>query len=193
MSEAKGKVPAEVTSVTLTDGRTVDFVGKRQMLKEYGVDASGNVFARFDFRNGETRQLILAAALLATAAGHGVVQKVGDSAAGEKKVEDMVLAVEETIKQLEAGEWNVKREGGGFSGAGVVVRALCESTGKTPEQVKAFIDKKIADTGATRQAIYSSLRLSEKLKPIIARLEAESASKESKIDADAALAELETA
>ena len=192
MAEAKEKTKVEVVPVTMTDGRVVEFAGKRQMVKEYFTE-NGEVSARFDFRNGETRSITLSPQLVFQSAGHGLVQKVGDSTAGIPKIEDMVLAVEETIKQLTEGNWNVKREGsGGFSGAGVVLRAMCEHTGKSLDEVKAFVEKKIADTGATRQAIYQSLRLSEKLKPIIARLEAESASKESKIDADAALAELES-
>ena len=48
------KVAKEVESVKMSDGRTVDFVGKRKLLKDTIIDGS-NVSVRLDFRNGETR------------------------------------------------------------------------------------------------------------------------------------------
>src|SRR6266446_4130233 len=86
------KAPVEVTQVTLTDGRTIPFAGKRRMVKDYSVDSeSGIVSATFDFVNGETRSLLIEPddKLYAKFVGHGILQKVGDETAGDESVEDM--------------------------------------------------------------------------------------------------------
>ena len=49
------KTETQVETVTMTDGRVVDFAGKRKLLKESSVNADGKVQVRLDFRNGETR------------------------------------------------------------------------------------------------------------------------------------------
>ena len=69
-------VKAEVTSVTMTDGRIIAFAGKRKMLKETVIDG-GKVSIRIDFRNGETRKFDLPDSLLLKFAGHGAEQKYG--------------------------------------------------------------------------------------------------------------------
>lgn len=185
---------SEEAVVTMDDGRKVAFKGDRKMLKGYSVDG-GKVKAQFDFLNGKTLAFELPDALVFQAAGHGVVQKAGDSAAGEKTVDDMILAVEDTLDNLTKGNWNTKREGGGFSGAGVVVRALCEVYGKTTEQIKTWIDGKIAaaETAGqklTRQALYAAFRQSDKVGPKIKELEAAQTKKAVGVDAEAMLGEL---
>ena len=92
----------------------------------------------------------------------------------------MVLYVDELIDRLNKGEWSTKREGSPFTGASVLLRALCEAYGRTPEQVKEFLKDK---TPAEKMAF----RNSAKVKPIVERLEAEKASKGSKVDAEALL------
>ena len=78
----KVKTPTEVTPVVMSDGRTVNFTGKRKLNKEMNVTGT-DVTCTFDFRNGETRQLKLDidSLLLMQFAGHGVLQKVGDETA----------------------------------------------------------------------------------------------------------------
>lgn len=216
MAEAKAK--AEVVEVEMEDGRKVGFAGKRKVLKEVLVDEgkvvtdgdtitlqAGAVSLRMDFRNGMTRTFPLNVGLLAQYAGHGAAQKFGDELASPSSnpmsEEDMVLAVEDLNQQVNVeGNWTAVREGGGggFSGASIVVRAICEATGKTVDVVKAFLQKKLDESKAanpdkplTRKQLYDSFRNPNSATgKIIKKLEEEKLAKESKVDADAALAEL---
>ena len=178
------KPETTVETVTLTDGRIVDFAGKRKLLKESSVTADGKVAVRLDFRNGETRLFTLPDKLLNKFAAHGAEQKLGDEIAGLNDVEDCVLAVDELIDRLYNGEWSVKREANGMAGTSVLVRALVEHTGKTVEQIKQFLSGK-------SQAEKVALRNNPKIKPIVERIEAEKASKKANVDTDAMLGELE--
>ena len=178
------KTETQVETVTMTDGRVVDFAGKRKLLKESSVNADGKVQVRLDFRNGETRLFTLPDNLLAKFAAHGDEQKLGDEIAGLNDVEDCVLAVDELIDRLYNGEWSVKREASGMAGTSVLVRALVEHTGKTIEQIKQFLSGK-------SQAEKVALRNNPKIKPIVERIEAEKASKKANVDTDAMLGELE--
>ena len=178
------KTETQVETVTMTDGRVVDFAGKRKLLKESSVTADGKVQVRLDFRNGETRLFSLPDALLNKFAAHGAEQKLGDEIAGLTDVEDCVLAVDELIDRLYNGEWSVKREANGMAGTSVLVRALVEHTGKTVEQIKQFLSGK-------SQAEKVALRNNPKIKPIVERIEAEKASKKANVDTDAMLNELE--
>lgn len=209
---ATTKRPAtEYTKVKMEDGREVSFAGKRKVDKTTVIDESkiviegdvmqiqaGAIAVRMDFVNGATRTFPLPLSLLARFAGHGGEQKYGDELAStaDKPLspEDMVLAVEDLDSVIQKGEWGRGRAqgGGGVSGASLVVQAIMEATGKDLATIKAFLDKKIASTeGLTRQALYASFRApGTKTAAIIARLEAEKAAKNSKVDADAALAEL---
>ena len=184
----------EGLKVTMNDGRELVFAGERKMQKAYTID-DGKVRVRFDFNNGHTIDFELPDQLVLQAAGHGVVQKGGDSAAGEKNVEDMILAVQDTLDNLAKGNWRAAREGGGFSGAGVVVKALCMVYSKTPEQIKAWIDGKIAAAEKagqklTRQSLYAAFRSSDKVGPKIKELEAAAAKSAPGVDAEAMLGEL---
>lgn len=178
------KPETTVETVTLSDGRIVDFAGKRKLLKESSVTADGKVAVRLDFRNGETRLFTIPDALLNKFAAHGAEQKLGDEIAGLNDVEDCVLAVDELIDRLYNGEWSVKREANGMAGTSVLVRALVEHTGKTVDAIKQFLAGK-------SQAEKVALRNNPKIKPIVERIEAEKASKKANVDTDAMLGELE--
>ncbi len=191
MSETKST--PQVESVKMTDGRVVDFPGKRKLQKESFVTADGQVQVRLDFRNGETRLFTIPPQLLAKFAAHGAEQKLGDEMAGlkgadgkEADIDDAVLAIDELIDRLYNGEWNQRKESNGLAGTSVLIRALVELYGgqKSVEQVKAFLKDK-------SQAEKLALRQSARVKPIVERLEAEKAAKGSKVDADALLAGLE--
>lgn len=180
---AKEQTTAE--TVKMSDGRLVDFVGKRKQLKESFIDAEGKVSVRLDFRNGETRTFQIPDALMAKFAAHGAEQKLGDETAGLDDVDDCVTAVDELIIRLNAGEWSQKREANGMAGSSILVRALVEITGKTVEQIKAFLATK-------SQAEKLALRNSKTVKPVVERLEAERAEKKAGtgVDTGAMLGEL---
>ena len=173
------------TPVTMTDGRVVLFTPKQKLVKESLIDAeNGIIITRLDFRNGQTRSLTIPGDMILRFAAHGAEQKLGDAIAGEKDFDDAVLAVESLITRLEAGEWNMPREAGAFTGASILLRALVEVSGKSIEEIKTFLETK---TAAEKLA----LRRSAKLEPTIKRLEAEKASKSKNvIDTDALLGDL---
>lgn len=171
-----------ITSVKMTDGRTVDFPGSRKMQKEAFVTDDGKVVCRFDFVNGESRSIKLRDDMILKYAGHGALQKIGDAGAGEKDVDDMVEAIDATIQQLDKGDWKVAREAGGFAGTSVVIRAISEVTGKDIPSVKAGIEQKLEQLKAagketTRQALYASFRQNPKVAEVIRRLESEKTKK----------------
>lgn len=183
----------QVETVTMKDGRVVDFPGKRKLLKESFVTEAGDVQVRLDFRNGESRLFTIPPAMMAKFAAHGAEQKLGDEIAGlkgqdgkEADIDDAVLAVDELIDRLYNGEWNQRKEANGLAGTSVLIKALAElyAGKKTIEQIKAYLKDKT-------QAEKLALRQSDRVKPIVERLEAEKASKGTKVDTEALLAGLE--
>jgi len=195
----KEKTPSVV--VKMTDGRDVEFVGKRKMLKTAEVEGS-NAILRIDFLNGETRKVSVdpTDALYARYAAHGLSQKIGDEAAGEETVDDMVVSIDAIIDRLSKGEWGTERKAGdGFSGASVVIKALMEVSkgsvkypdGMTLQQVKEFLEKTLEagkEGGLTRQKLYQSFKTpGSKTAPVIERLEREKLMKGVAIDANAAI------
>lgn len=199
--EGSTKATTVYEAITMTDGRVVQFPGKRQMQKEVITAADGqSVKVRFDLRSGDTFTIdssALPSETVVQALGHGLSQKVGDTTAGTPKVEDMALAVEDMIQRLTKGEWAVAREAGdGFSGAGIVIKALCEVTGKSVAEVKTFINNKLeaaktAGEKLSRKDIYDSLRNpASKVGQAIKRMEDEERSKTAKLSADDLIAEI---
>lgn len=162
-----------INSVKMTDGRTVDFVGKRRMVKESLVTEDGKVQTRLDFSNGQTRLFTIPENLLQKFAAHGAEQKLGDEIAGVEDLDDAVLAIDELIDRLYNGDWTQAREKSGLAGASILLRALVESTGKTAEDIRAFLKDKTA-------AQKAAMRVNPKIKPIVDRLEAEKAAKADK-------------
>lgn len=174
-NQSNTKKVADSVLVTMDDGRKVEFAGKRKMLKE-GIADGNTLSVRFDFCNGETRTYTIPPSLYQLTAMHGASQKIGDETAGAKTVEDMIAAVDSITARLTGPEgWYAPRESGsGFSGAGIVVRALMEAGNKSREEVNAWIEKKLTQMeGLTRSKLYSQLRGTDRLRPIIKRLEEE--------------------
>lgn len=186
------KQETTVETVKMDDERLVEFAGKRQLLKESFIGEDGAVRVRLDFRNGETRTFAIPQGLMAKFAAHGAEQKLGDEIAGLKKedgseadIDDKVLAIDDLIERLNAGEWSTKRDSNGMAGTSVLIRALVEVFGKPVEAIKTFLKDKT-------QAEKIALRNNPKIKPVVEKLEAEKANKASaKVDTDALLAGLE--
>lgn len=172
---AKAKT-REVEKVKMSDGREVEFVGKRKLLKETIIEGS-TVSVRLDFRNGETRVFIVPDNLLLKAAGHGIEQKLGDETAGEEDVDDMVASVDDLIDRLSSKGlegWATKREGGGFGGASILVKALMEVTGKDKATVQGFLKAKV-EAGATYPKLAAAFEEDDSVGPVIKRLKKEKA------------------
>lgn len=184
------KPPTEITPVTMEDARVVEFAGKRRIVKE-SADDGGIPVVRINFRNGKVIVFKCPPDLIVKAAAHGLEQKLGDEAAGEDDVDDQyeaILALSERLAKGGKDAWTVKTGGSGASGTSVLVRALMEAYGKTAEQIRAFLADK-------DQKQKMALRNSDKLKPIVQRLEQEKAAKQEKagegVDVGGMLATLE--
>lgn len=186
-TEAKAAKRGETvyTTVVMDNGRTVDFAGKRKMLKESVVNADGSLAVRLDFVNGESRIVTLAEALMEKFALHGAEQKLGDEIAGLDDVEDCVMAIDELMERLDKGDWSIQREKNGMAGSSVLAKALAEKSGKPISAIKDFLKAKT-------QAEKVALRNNPAIQPIIARLEAAKVKKPSKVNTDALLDELES-
>lgn len=170
--------------VTMTDGTVVEFNKKQKLVKTSTIDDAGNISVRLDFRNGETRNFVPRSDMIARFAAHGIEQKLGDAIAGENDIGDAVLSVDDLIARLNEGEWNITRSAGAFAGTSILIQALVEASGKSVDEIKAFLQPKT-------QAEKLALRRSAKLRPIVERLEAEKASKsKTTVDTDALLGEL---
>lgn len=217
MAEAAESTKKEriVETVQMTDGRQVEFVGTRRILKETLIDETkvtmdgellivspGAVAIRMDFRNGETRTYGVPTNLLAKFAGHGAEQKFGDElAVGKDKevtLDDMVVWADDLNDRLQKGEWRQRSEGTGdsFAGASIVILALMEASGKDGAFVKAFLQRKLDDAKTrgeklSRKELYDSFRApGTKVAEIIDRMEKERLAKTVKVSGDDALNEL---
>ena len=90
----------------------------------------------------------------------------------------------------------MREAGESLAGASIVIRAICEATGKSISDVRAFLDGKLEAAKArgeklTRQALYASFRNpASKTGAIIKRMEEEKASKSNAVNADDLLAEM---
>lgn len=172
-------------SVTMQDGRVVEFPESTKAKKEVLQDNGKFTGVRWDFSNGQTRTVLLTDLQAHNDSGilacHGLSQKGGDEYASEKDVDDAVLAFDDLMDRLKKGDWSEKREGG-FGGASVLARAISEVFGKTMDETRAFLRELSA-------AEKMALRQTPELKPVIEKIEAEKASG-SKVDTQALLGKL---
>lgn len=198
---AAAKAKREVETVAMSDGRTVEFAGaKTKVLKEALVKVSRNdaivavpidqltaeelanthvedIFVRMDFRNGSFRDFPLNPALGLRFAAHGALQKYGDQLAGEDApdLDDWAASVDKLHEQLQAGDWKKAREGGSMAGTSVLIQALVEITGKSSEEVRAYIKD-------WNQAEKQAMRRDPEVAPIVKRIEEEKAAKLAHVD-----------
>lgn len=181
-AQTKAKEEAQVTTVKMTDGRAVDFTGKRKVIKEDLGEIEDMKF-RMDFISGQTRIIVVPETLAPRFALHGAKQKYGDQLAGLTDVDDMVLAIDALDARIQKGEWNEEREGSGLAGTSVLLRALVEYGGQDVETVKAFLSP-------MSNAEKLALRNDPAIKPIVDKIEAEKQSKAPKVDTAGLLGKL---
>lgn len=197
-STTKGKT--EYIKVHMEDGRDVDFPVKRRMLKSPLIE-NDKLGVRIDWQNGLTRTFWIPEHQLKAAAVHGYSQKLGDSVAGpdpetkeRRDEDDMCLEIEGLHERLVApgADWNMVSEGGGFSGASVLMKALIEWSGQTAEQVKEFLKTKAPkEKLALRDESTAVGKTGITIKAIVDRLEAEKKAKAKEgVDVKAVLAGL---
>lgn len=152
---AETKSKTVYTEVPMADGRVVKFPGKTRALKDTRVAEDGTVTLTIDFLNGQTRILTVPPtnAIYGKAASHGISQRVGDSYASAKNIDDAVMAAEATMSTLDKGLWAEETEGGAsFAGAHIVVRAVAEAKGIEVAKAKELLEAKLASAKADAEA-----------------------------------------
>lgn len=202
-SSKPAKAKAEVEKVRMEDGREVEFVGKRKMLKDILIGGTpideadadtvnaasvDDIAVRLDFRNGTSRTYPLNPALGIRFAGHGALQKYGDELAGEDSadLDDWAATTDRLHDRLTAGEWTKGRDTDSMAGTSVLIRALVETSGKTKEAIREFLKSK---TAAQKKAMLRS----DRLRPIVERLEAEAAARAEHVNTDELFGQLDAA
>jgi len=184
------EVVKDVETVTMEDGRIVTFKGGNKCVKEATENGNGGFEVRFDFRNGRVLKLAVNRdhPLFLQFAMHGALQKVGDEGSAEKDPDDMYIAKAALCDNLNDGRWGKQRisTGGGFAGAALVIQAICTVSGKSPEEVRRHIEKRIEDAAAegkpiTRAAIYNAFKNPEtKVGKVYVELKAAAEAKKAK-------------
>ena len=158
-------------TVTMDDGRVVDFPGKTRLIKTTAKTPEGALQVRLDFESGETRLFTLRADMVADFALHGASQKLGDEISGIEDIEDAVEAVDQLIQRLDAGQWNTARQpGSGMAGASILAKALVKVTGQSVQTVRDYLAKQ-------DNKVKSALRLEPSVAAAIKVLEAEKAAR----------------
>ena len=170
---AAKRAETAIATVKMDDGRVLDFPGKRRQLKTTSVNADGQIVLHMDYVNGECRQFTMHPDLVLDYAAHGMMQKYGDKFTDEKDLDDAVNGVDQLHERLGSGRWeDVSEAKGSGAGGSILVRAMVEASAgkKSKEQISAFLAAKTKE--------YKELLKKHKdIAPIIARLEAEKASK----------------
>lgn len=109
--------------------------------KKVAEDFSG---VTFSFSNGEVLDISvseLPASIVGQLICHGLSQKIGDSYAGAKTVEEALENASEMAQRLLKGEWGtVRSEGTSKARISQLSLALQRATGKTEEEVLALLD-----------------------------------------------------
>lgn len=159
------------TPVRMEDGRTVHFPPSRTVLRTPLIHGDA-VGVRFDFVTGQTRTFPVPPSVAREALARGYSDKLGallssaqggapappDPATSIAILEGAHAAISST------GRWNPSRERSPATG-GLLLAALIEYTGKTPDALQAILATKSEKEKAR-------LRLSPELSPIIARIRA---------------------
>lgn len=158
-------------TVTMDDGRTVEFPETRRLIKTSAINPDGSLTVRMDYVNGECRTFTLPSSLITQFALHGAEQKLGDAMAGIKDLEDAIEVVDQLILRLDKGEWTAESTGGsGMAGASILARALVEVTNQPIAVVREYL-------GTLDNKTKAALRLTAEVAPVVAKLEAEKAAR----------------
>lgn len=184
INPTKERIMAEKNMVNMEDGTVETFGAKQKMIKNSLTNEAGITQTTLKFSNGRVITFDMPDELKNRFAEHGADQKFGDVIAGVQDIDDCVLAVEDLASRLSKGEWSMKREGNSFSGTSVLLQALVAKTGKSVDEVKAFL-------GTKSHAEKAALRANPAVRPFIEEIETARAAKSGqKINTDALLEEL---
>lgn len=180
---------AEVTNVVnMKDGRQVDFGKRGKQKSDYEISGEGKkrqVKVRFDIPNGDTHNITVGFdhPLVCELIGYGLKQKVADSLANADDPDDISLAVEKSINQLNEGKWSVRTgtDSGLPRGFADLYQAYLEIRGITDED--GTHKRRLMEADET---LLKQIKNHAAIKAVLARIAAEkAAAKAQKLNATA--------
>lgn len=89
-----------VESVLMTDGRFVDFAEGRKLWKSSYITQDGEVCVRLDFRNGQTRTLVVPPDQLPAFAADGAERRVDAAIKGVPDLDRALQRIDALISRL---------------------------------------------------------------------------------------------
>ena len=162
--------------VVMKDGRKVDFGKRGKQKSSYEVAGEGmdrHVVVTFDIPNGDTytSKFGFDHPLVMELIGYGVKQKVADSLANADDPDDISMAVERQLAQLNEGKWSLRSsESSVFRGFADLYQAYLEVKGVTDED--GSLKKRLAEAD---EATLKAIKNNAVIKSILARIAAEKA------------------
>jgi hypothetical protein len=168
--------------VTMKDGRPVDF-GKRGKQKAHvtilGEGAERRVIVSFDVPNGDTHQIEVGLdhVLVAELLGYGIKQKIADTLTGADDPDDISLAIERAISQLNEGKWSQRSsEGSSIRGFADLYEAYLTVKGITDPEGE-YKRKLLAQPEEVIKTLRNNTQIKAVMANITARKAAERAAK----------------
>jgi hypothetical protein len=177
--------PRKASAVAMSDGRTVQFIGKQKTQRQSLFDPSGSwVYTRFDLRDGRTITYTAPPPELRTTSGESMLQRlaslgaehiIGAEALRKPSIDKAYAAIERCVDNLRHGVWYWKvvkpPQTDGF-----LSRAIADHTRKPIEGIETWL------TGRNSDEIKA---LKHKFRDAIRRLEDAESHAGPTVDADA--------
>lgn len=103
-------------------------------------DNSGVDFNSADGRSVSVETAELSEDMITNLVVHGILQKVGDSYAGAKTVEEAFEKCSALVERLLAGDWKTVRASGGKRRQTILLRALVRASGEDEDSCATVLD-----------------------------------------------------
>jgi uncharacterized protein YbjQ (UPF0145 family) len=147
--------PRKASTVTMSDGRTVQFIGKQKTQRQSLFDPGGSwVYTRFDFRDGRTITYTAPPAELKTTTGESMLQRlaslgaehiIGIETLRKGTTDKAYVAAERCIENLRHGTWYWKITRPQPQPDGLLSRAIAEHTRKPVEGIESWLTGRNVD------------------------------------------------
>jgi hypothetical protein len=184
-TEPKRGRPRKASTVQMSDGRTVQFIGKQKTQRQSLFDPSGAwVYTRFDFRDGRSITYTAPPPELKTSSGESMLQRlaalgaehtIGIEALRKPTIDKAYAAVGKCVENLRHGVWYWKVTKPSVVD-GFLSRAIADHTRKPIGGIEVWL------AGRNNDEVKA---LKQKFRDAIRRLEDAAALQGQTIDADA--------
>lgn len=174
------RTKTEYRDVTMADGTVVKFPSKRSILRDILRDGNDVVMV-VNAVNGEQRWYTANPKMYFDYVSQGMLDKFGQEIDGKLSVDDQLAQLDALHNRINVEcEWSKPSEADSFSGTHIVVRAMGNVTGKSKEEIVAYINKKLEEGKAqklSRQQLYKIIGENPRFSAEVAKLEAEAKAK----------------